>query len=217
MFQQFNIRVKHDNGIVTIRTAAQDENAARRIVMASERCPARSILSVKVAKPVKRYPTKSELTSRLSSNNVECFYIDAGSAARNRAQARKDGAPEDTNALTLTGWYFWTCLPGCMPDSDPFGPYGTPLAALRAAYDADFLPDTEESAEYFEAHPFSIVVSNLGTVFEMSCTQHHAESEFSEWCEQTKAAHGRASGESVTLFKAGEIVKEHAATNDQGE
>jgi hypothetical protein len=23
------------------------------------------------------------------------------------------------------GWFWWTCLPGCMPDSDPFGPFAT--------------------------------------------------------------------------------------------
>jgi hypothetical protein len=23
------------------------------------------------------------------------------------------------------GWFWWTCLPGCMPDSDPFGPFDT--------------------------------------------------------------------------------------------
>lgn len=137
LFQQFNVRVKHDNGTVTIRTAAQNEAAARRIIMAAERCPARSILSVKVAKPISRYPAKAELTARLSANNVECFYVDSNEAARNRAQARKDN--DDEARLTHTGWYFWTCLPGCLPDSDAFGPYSTPLAALRAAYDQDFL------------------------------------------------------------------------------
>jgi hypothetical protein len=143
MFQQFNVRVRHDKGVVTIRTAAQSEDAARRIIMAAERCPERSILSVKVAKPISRYPTKSELSARLRPNNVECFYVDANEAARNRAQARKDGVSSDDARLMRTGWYFWTCLPGCLPDSDAFGPYATPLAALRAAYDMDFLSNEQ--------------------------------------------------------------------------
>jgi hypothetical protein len=21
------------------------------------------------------------------------------------------------------GWYFWFCIPGCLPDSDPYGPF----------------------------------------------------------------------------------------------
>jgi hypothetical protein len=35
------------------------------------------------------------------------------------------------------GWYFWFCFPGCLPDSDPRGPYQSETAALEAAR-ADF-------------------------------------------------------------------------------
>ncbi len=28
------------------------------------------------------------------------------------------------------GWYHWTCLPGCLPDSEPFGPFKTEAEAL---------------------------------------------------------------------------------------
>lgn len=137
MFQHFNIRVKHDNGIVTIRTAAQSEEAAKRIVMSAERCPERSILSVKVAKPINRYPTKAELLDRCRANSVECFYVSGDEARRNHAQAVKGRCEEPR--LNYAGWYYWTCTPGCLPDSDPFGPYESPLAVLRAAYDNDFL------------------------------------------------------------------------------
>ena len=27
--------------------------------------------------------------------------------------------------LEADGWYWWACFPGCMPDSDPSGPYDT--------------------------------------------------------------------------------------------
>jgi hypothetical protein len=33
----------------------------------------------------------------------------------------------------LTGWYFWYCFPGCLPDSEPFGPYDTEAEAIAAA------------------------------------------------------------------------------------
>ena len=33
------------------------------------------------------------------------------------------------------GWYWWTCVPGCLPDSDPEGPYATQEEALAAAQD----------------------------------------------------------------------------------
>ena len=32
-----------------------------------------------------------------------------------------------------TGWFFWFCLPGCMPDSDPYGPFDSEDAALEQA------------------------------------------------------------------------------------
>lgn len=33
------------------------------------------------------------------------------------------------------GWYYQFCFPGCMPESDPFGPYPTAEEATRAAQD----------------------------------------------------------------------------------
>jgi hypothetical protein len=31
----------------------------------------------------------------------------------------------DEYTLTEAGWYWWSCFPGCMPDSEPFGPFET--------------------------------------------------------------------------------------------
>jgi len=31
------------------------------------------------------------------------------------------------------GWFFWYCLPGCLPDSAPYGPYATEEDAIKAA------------------------------------------------------------------------------------
>jgi hypothetical protein len=91
------------------------------------------------------YPAKSVLQARLSENAVECFYVSADEARRQRydnARRAKEYGHDIPNAGTPSaGWYFRTCVPGCLPDSDPFGPYASPLAVLRAAYDADFLPD----------------------------------------------------------------------------
>ena len=36
------------------------------------------------------------------------------------------------------GWYYWYCFPGCMPDSDPVGPFAT---------EADALADAREGVE----------------------------------------------------------------------
>lgn len=33
------------------------------------------------------------------------------------------------------GWYWWMCLPGCMPDGDPVGPFATHGEAVADARD----------------------------------------------------------------------------------
>lgn len=43
----------------------------------------------------------------------------------------------DDTALE-NGWYWWTCLPGCMPDSEPSGPFKTEAEALEDAQSDDF-------------------------------------------------------------------------------
>lgn len=30
-------------------------------------------------------------------------------------------------------WYWWACFPGCLPDSEPFGPFETEAEALADA------------------------------------------------------------------------------------
>jgi hypothetical protein len=37
------------------------------------------------------------------------------------------------NELREPGWYWWACFPGCMPDSDPVGPFDTEAEALADA------------------------------------------------------------------------------------
>ena len=32
-----------------------------------------------------------------------------------------------------SGWFYWFCLPGCLPDSDPIGPFDTEAEALADA------------------------------------------------------------------------------------
>lgn len=31
------------------------------------------------------------------------------------------------------GWYFWFCLPGCLPDSEPYGPFPGKEEAIQEA------------------------------------------------------------------------------------
>ena len=36
-------------------------------------------------------------------------------------------------ARDLAGWYYWYCFPGCLPDSEPCGPYASETDAVEAA------------------------------------------------------------------------------------
>ena len=55
--------------------------------------------------------------------NVEVFYM-SEDEARQMAEY-----PDETEA----GWYYWYCFPGCMPDSDPMGPFDTEFLAVEDA------------------------------------------------------------------------------------
>ena len=47
------------------------------------------------------------------------------------------------------GFWWWTCLPGCLPDSDAFGPFATYDAALadaREQYDHECIDDDAEGS-----------------------------------------------------------------------
>lgn len=42
---------------------------------------------------------------------------------------------DDDGECPGSGWYWWTCFPGCLPDSEPNGPFETMEAALADAQD----------------------------------------------------------------------------------
>ena len=87
--------------------------------------------------------------------SIEVFHMDASEfigAALDADGNRKDDdtwmaeavwdqaeAPEDVafEAKGLAGWYWWTCIPGCLPDSSAFGPFVGPNAALNNAREED--------------------------------------------------------------------------------
>ncbi len=62
--------------------------------------------------------------------DVETFY-------RTEADNAADGWFGDCGEPLAPGWYWWTCLPGCMPDSDPMGPFETEQEAIDNAQDWD--------------------------------------------------------------------------------
>ncbi len=61
--------------------------------------------------------------------DVEVFHVSQMEVNYNLANL--DHADEYT--ITEAGWYWWSCFPGCLPDSDAFGPYATEAEATEDA------------------------------------------------------------------------------------
>lgn len=59
--------------------------------------------------------------------NIEVFYDDADEVNGHARNFDADGEP------VKAGWYWWSCFPGCLPDSDPIGPFDTEADALADA------------------------------------------------------------------------------------
>ena len=69
------------------------------------------------------YTDPSRESDRWSLPDAETFYV----SAREARDYRKE---DPDTSYTGPGWYVWACFPGCMPDSDPFGPYATEAEAV---------------------------------------------------------------------------------------
>lgn len=70
--------------------------------------------------------------------NAETFYIDHQGHCDNKPFELPHDLPGDTGySLASEGWYWWLCFPGCLPDSDPFGPFPTEAKAIANAQDSD--------------------------------------------------------------------------------
>jgi hypothetical protein len=39
----------------------------------------------------------------------------------------------DKYTSAKAGWYWWSCFPGCLPDSEPMGPFETEAEAIADA------------------------------------------------------------------------------------
>lgn len=82
--------------------------------------------------------------------DVEVFYMSAADFAEAKQdtwQAHKLTELEDTPWEDLAGWYYWYCLPGCLPDSEPCGPFATEAEALREARESAGEDAEEEQSQ----------------------------------------------------------------------
>ncbi len=69
-------------------------------------------------------------------SKMEFMCTDPRSAQGSRVSAKMaDGLAREAAAAELSGWYWWACFPGCLPDGDPSGPFPTEALALADAQD----------------------------------------------------------------------------------
>lgn len=64
--------------------------------------------------------------------DVEVFYMDDSDCEECNTE---DTAVGLTERPYTPGWYYWYCFPGCLPDSDPIGPFDTEDEAIADAQD----------------------------------------------------------------------------------
>ena len=71
--------------------------------------------------------------------DVEVFYHEHAKRelcalnAGHKAELYGECIVDDEGDCGGSGWYYWYCFPGCLPDSDPIGPFATADEARTAA------------------------------------------------------------------------------------
>ena len=72
------------------------------------------------------YSDPARQADKWSLPDCEVFYVD---------EIAEWVDPDDPDRNLTVGWYFWFCLPGCMPDSEPVGPFETEEDAIADCRD----------------------------------------------------------------------------------
>jgi|DEB0MinimDraft_10_1074344.scaffolds.fasta_scaffold103488_1 hypothetical protein len=49
---------------------------------------------------------------------------------RTKAENCADGWTDSDGQPLGAGWFWWSCFPGCLPDSDPIGPFDSEREAI---------------------------------------------------------------------------------------
>ena len=102
------------------------------------------------------------------------------------------GDEGDDNPFGAPGWYWWACFPGCLPDSDPIGPFDTEAEAIDDAQadawqddDADDDDAPEDDAPRLRCDQCNLSRITLGLtsaiVHEKGCPNDGATWEDGQW------------------------------------
>ena len=73
--------------------------------------------------------------------DAEAFYVSHAEVQCNKQNVDHDSFFEDEYTITEEGWYYWSCFPGCLPDSPATGPFNSEKEAIKEAQ--------SETADYY--------------------------------------------------------------------
>lgn len=79
--------------------------------------------------------------------SIETFYIDIGSLPEDCPACIED-SEDIEHVRDHAGWYWWSCLPGCMPDGEAKGPFESEADALADAREGFDDDDGSEERPY---------------------------------------------------------------------
>ena len=76
------------------------------------------------------YSNPARETEPTALPDVEVFYM-------TQSEIEEAEWTDGDNDPKETGWYYWFCFPGCLPDSEPNGPFSTKAEAIADAQEQD--------------------------------------------------------------------------------
>lgn len=76
-------------------------------------------------------PEREEETYALP--DIEVFYVDDLGRVDGEPFVLPHGPGDEAEGLAEEGYYYWYCFPGCMPDSEPIGPFLSVEDAIKDA------------------------------------------------------------------------------------
>lgn len=86
----------------------------------------------------------------------ECESLMQDEDAAGMVVCSDDACPVERLRPTFVDWFYWYCLPGCLPDSDPIGPFASEDEALADArenaggQDRESYTDTQDRQNYID-------------------------------------------------------------------
>lgn len=85
------------------------------------------------------YSNPNQKNNTYNLPDVETFYHQHAKRERcmlnagDQASLYGECIVDDEGDCLGTGWYYWFCSPGCLPEGEPIGPYDSESEALDAA------------------------------------------------------------------------------------